>query len=180
MLRHRVATIVFSSAFALALYASGSARQPAAAQAAPQSPQATAGAGITVDPLQWSYRIDRYRLAGDSGAARGEIIYYYKCWMCHNQYTKGAPYLKDLYQHSTLDSGQPVGDDTVSAQIKDGGPGMPAFRRKLPSVAPVLIVGITGMPGQNSAVTCLIASKISGLRGDGGLLTCIHVGVTEI
>src|SRR5216683_558894 len=64
-------------------------------------------------------------------AARGEIIYYYKCWMCHNQYTKGAPYLKDLYQHSTMESGQPVGDDTVAAQIQNGGPGMPAFHTTL-------------------------------------------------
>lgn len=83
------------------------------------------------DSLQWSYRIDRYLLAGDSGAARGEVIYYYKCWMCHNQYTKGAPYLKDLYQHPTLESGEPVDNNAVTAQIKNGGPGMPAFQTTL-------------------------------------------------
>jgi virginiamycin B lyase len=131
MFRRRVFVILLTSAIALALYAGGPIKHRAAAQAAPQAAQATADAGTPTDPLQWSYRIDRYRLAGDSGAARGEIIYYYKCWMCHNQYTKGAPYLKDLYQHSTLESGQPVGDDTVTAQIKNGGPGMPAFHTSL-------------------------------------------------
>ena len=94
MFRRRVFVILLTSAIALALYAGGPLKHRAAAQAAPQAAQATADAGTPADPLQWSYRIDRYRLAGDSGAARGEIIYYYKCWMCHNQYTKGAPYLK--------------------------------------------------------------------------------------
>jgi mono/diheme cytochrome c family protein len=131
MFRHRVFAILLTTAIALALYAGGPSKHPATVQAAPQGAPAAADAGTPVDPLQWSYRIDRYKLAGDSGAARGEIIYYYKCWMCHNQYTKGAPCLKDLYQHSTLESGQPVGDDTVAAQIKNGGPGMPAFHTSL-------------------------------------------------
>jgi len=131
MFRHRVFAILFTSAIALALYAGGPVKHPAAAQAAPQAATPAADAATPVDPLQWSYRIDRYKLAGDSGAARGEIIYYYKCWMCHNKYTKGAPYLKDLYKQSTLDSGEPVGDDTVTAQIKNGGPGMPAFHTSL-------------------------------------------------
>jgi hypothetical protein len=46
---------------------------------------------------------------------------------------------------------------------------MPELRRNLPSLAPVLMIGMTGMPGHNSAVTCLIAPKISGLGGDGAL-----------
>jgi len=114
-------------AFVMAVYASGPMGRPAAAQTSQVAP----AANTPVDDLQWSYRIDRYKLAGDSGAARGEIIYYYKCWMCHNQYTRGAPYLKDLYKHATLESGKPVDDDTVSAQIKNGGPGMPSFRTSL-------------------------------------------------
>src|SRR6267154_2533068 len=132
MWKHRMFVVLFTSAIASALYAAGPMKHPAAAHAAPQaSPQVAAAATTTVDDLQWSYRIDRYNLAGESGAARGEIIYYYKCWMCHNQYTKGAPYLKDLYKHTDLESGQPVGDDTVTAQIKNGGAGMPAFRTSL-------------------------------------------------
>jgi virginiamycin B lyase len=51
--------------------------------------------------------------------------------MCHNQYAKSAPLLKDLYQHQTLVGGASVNDDTVAAKIKDGGPAMPAFKFSL-------------------------------------------------
>ena len=51
--------------------------------------------------------------------------------MCHNQYAKSGPYLKDLYQRENLASGDPVNDDNVTAKIKEGGPGMPAFRTSL-------------------------------------------------
>jgi Cytochrome C oxidase, cbb3-type, subunit III len=54
-----------------------------------------------------------------------------KCWMCHNKHTNTAPYLQDLYQRKNLGSGVPVNDDMVTAKIKDGGPGMPAFRISL-------------------------------------------------
>ena len=83
------------------------------------------------DDLQRSLLLDTYRIVADSGAGRGETIYFYKCWMCHNQYTKSAPLLKDLYQHKNLVSGAPVNDDTVAAKIKEGGPVMPAFKFSL-------------------------------------------------
>src|SRR5437016_2825194 len=86
---------------------------------------------IATDDLQRSLLLDTYRIVADSGAGRGETLYFYKCWMCHNQYTKSAPLLKDLYQHKTLVGGAPVNDDTVVAKIKDGGPGMPAFKPSL-------------------------------------------------
>src|SRR6266481_7684464 len=85
----------------------------------------------TADHLQRSLQLDNYRIVADSGAGRGEVIYAFKCWMCHNKYTKTAPYLQDLYQRKTLGSGGPVNDETVTAKIKDGGPGMPAFRFSL-------------------------------------------------
>src|SRR5207302_11214086 len=85
----------------------------------------------TVDHLQRSLLLDTYRIDGDSGAARGEVIYAYKCWMCHNKYTKGGPYLQDLYHRQKLVSGEPVTDESVSAKIKRGGPGMPAYRNTL-------------------------------------------------
>src|SRR2546427_8801463 len=84
-----------------------------------------------VDDLQRSLRLDTYRIEGDSGAARGEVIYAFKCWMCHNKYTKSAPYLADLYKRSTLVSGSPVTDENVAAKIKDGGPLMPANNHNL-------------------------------------------------
>src|SRR5260370_8374310 len=80
-----------------------------------------------VDNLQRSLLLDTYRIDGNSGAARGEVIYAYKCWMCHNKYTKGGPYLADVYSRSTLVSGPAVNDENVAAKIKNGGPLMPAF-----------------------------------------------------
>jgi streptogramin lyase/cytochrome c5 len=86
---------------------------------------------IVTDDLQRSFLLDTYRIVADSGAGRGEALYFYKCWMCHNQYTKTAPLLKDLYQRKTLVGGTPVNDETITAKIKDGGPGMPAFKPSL-------------------------------------------------
>src|SRR5215469_15272559 len=86
---------------------------------------------IGTDDLQRSLLLDTYRMVADRGAGRGETLYFYKCWMCHNQYTKTAPLLKDLYQRTTLVGGGPVNDDTVTAKIKDGGSVMPAFRFSL-------------------------------------------------
>src|SRR6202521_3443654 len=85
----------------------------------------------TADHLQRSLRLDTYRVVADSGAGRGENIYFFKCWMCHNQYAKTAPLLKDLYQRKNLVSGGPVNDATVIAKIKEGGAQMPAFKFSL-------------------------------------------------
>ena len=85
------------------------------------------------DPYQRSADIYRYRTAGQSGVARGESIYYYKCWICHNQYTTtGGPHLKGLFGRQTLPiSGQPVNDQTVRNKIRNGGPRMPKFEATL-------------------------------------------------
>src|SRR5919198_4455129 len=71
---------------------------------------------VPVDDLQRSFRLDNYTVVADSGPGRGEVIYFYKCWMCHNKYAKGGPYLQDLFQRKTLGSGQPVADETVTAK----------------------------------------------------------------
>jgi len=90
---------------------------------------------ILADDLQRSARQFTFQLAARSGAARGEEIYYFKCWVCHNQYTvkteSRAPHLKDLYQRSRLMNGRPVNDENVTAKIRDGGPLMPAYRHTL-------------------------------------------------
>jgi virginiamycin B lyase len=75
--------------------------------------------------LQRSYRIDHYTEVAESGPARGENIYYHKCWVCHNQYQKAAPHLTEILNDPSLN------DDTVIANIKDGGAGMPSFRNTL-------------------------------------------------
>jgi cytochrome c5 len=86
------------------------------------------GSSITPsDDLQRSARLDNYSLTADHGLARGEDIYFYKCWMCHNKYAQSAPYLRDLYQHSTLVSGKAVSDASVAEHIKAGSAAMPAF-----------------------------------------------------
>lgn len=115
----------------MALVIAGASARLATAKSAPKTPKPAAGADVSTDDLQRSLRLDTYKILADSGAARGENIYFYKCWMCHNQYTKSAPLLKDLYQRENLTSGDPVNDDTVSAKIKEGGPLMPAFRTSL-------------------------------------------------
>ena len=86
--------------------------------------------------LQRSTQIDRYHVAAKSGVGRGETLYYYKCWMCHNDHTVASNYgdsapflhLSNLYQREKLTTnGQPVNDQTVAEKIKNGGPGMPSF-----------------------------------------------------
>jgi streptogramin lyase/mono/diheme cytochrome c family protein len=93
-------------------------------QAAPQSAN---GKVMHTDDYQRSARLDTYRVIADSGDGRGENIYFYKCWMCHNQYAKTGPYLKELFKHESLMSGDPMTVENVVKKIREGGPGMPAF-----------------------------------------------------
>ncbi|MBZ5643409.1 MAG: c-type cytochrome [Acidobacteriia bacterium] len=101
------------------------------AQNAPSQPSAASAKVMHTDDLQRSYRLDHYKLLADSGASRGENIYFFKCWMCHNKYAKTGPALKSLYKHDTMMSGDPVNDESVIAKIKEGGPGMPSFKTTL-------------------------------------------------
>jgi virginiamycin B lyase len=117
----------------IVLFAGGAISWLSTAKAAPVPPTAAQDTKASTDNLQRSLLADTYRIVADSGAGRGEVIYFYKCWMCHNKYTTktGGPYLQDLYQRQNLASGDPMNDDTVTAKIKEGGPGMPAFRYSL-------------------------------------------------
>src|SRR5579862_1277596 len=112
----------------LALLVVGNASR---SQAAPPQAQSASVKVMHTDDFQRSARLDTYRVIADSGAGRGENIYFFKCWMCHNQYAKTAPLLKDLYQRKNLLTGPPVSDDSVTAKIKEGGPMMPAFKFSL-------------------------------------------------
>jgi streptogramin lyase/mono/diheme cytochrome c family protein len=85
----------------------------------------------TVDDLQLSYRIDHYTELANHGARRGENIYAHKCWVCHNKYQEEAPHLEGLFHLDALITGAAVNDDTVTNQIRNGGPGMPSFRTAL-------------------------------------------------
>jgi virginiamycin B lyase len=115
----------------MALLLAGATARLSRANTAPKPPKAAAAPDVSADDLQRSRRLDTYTILADSGASRGENIYFYKCWMCHNQYAKSAPLLKDLFKHESLSSGDPANDDNVTAKIKEGGAGMPAFRTSL-------------------------------------------------
>ena len=80
-----------------------------------------------------SVSIYNFKTTAASGPLRGEEIYYYKCWICHNQYTikagTGALPLKGLFQRGRLAStGQPATNETVVEKIKNGSQRMPSYR----------------------------------------------------
>ena len=83
------------------------------------------------DGYQRSLQIYQFKKAAASGPERGQEIFYYKCWFCHNEFTKDIPKLTGLFQRSTLLSGEPVNDHTVKGKIRDGGPGMAAYKYTL-------------------------------------------------
>jgi len=139
--RHKLLAIVitFGMVFAysiagMALSASRPAGPASKSRPAPQQSHASDAGAIQVDDLERSIRMNTYRILADSGPGRGENIYYFKCWMCHNKYTlaenPGVP-LGNLYKRSTLLSGDPVTDENVAAAIKNGNPLMPSFRTSL-------------------------------------------------
>ena len=83
------------------------------------------------DFYQRSEAIMEFKKAATSGPDRGQEIFYYKCWMCHNEYTKEAPSLIGLFQRSTLVSGDPLTDETVRNQIRNGSANMAAYKYAL-------------------------------------------------
>ncbi|MGH9786034.1 MAG: c-type cytochrome [Terriglobia bacterium] len=105
--------------------------EPAPAQAASPQAQESAARPIPRDDLQRSMRIYTYTMTAESGPQRGEVLYFYKCWMCHNKYTKSAPYLSDLFQRPRLATGEPVSQNTVAEKIRNGSQRMPGFRHSL-------------------------------------------------
>ena len=95
----------------------------------------TASAQVPARSFQRSSDIYNFTMAATSGPQRGEVIYYYKCWFCHNDFTRAAgepaPSLKDLFERPRLMSGQAVNEETVAEKIRSGGPMMPAYRYSL-------------------------------------------------
>ena len=83
------------------------------------------------DNYQRSLQIYQFKKAAASGPDRGQEIFYYKCWFCHNEFTKDIPKLTGLFQRSTLLSGEPVNDHTVKEKIREGGPAMAAYKYTL-------------------------------------------------
>ena len=107
----------------------GLAGGAAAQQAA--TPDAAKASAPVRDPYSRALQTYQFKKAAASGPERGREIFYYKCWFCHNEYTKDIPKLPGLYRHPALLSGEPVNDETVKAKIRDGGPGMAAYKYTL-------------------------------------------------
>jgi mono/diheme cytochrome c family protein len=107
-----------------------SAQQVATSTAAPQE---SGAAGLA---LQRSVAIYNFKTTAEAGPRRGEEIYYFKCWYCHNSYTvklgTGGVALKGLFTRPALvTTGQAVTDETVAQQIRNGSARMPAYRSTL-------------------------------------------------
>jgi mono/diheme cytochrome c family protein len=119
--------IALVTAAAMLLAAAASAQDAAS----PRQGGATEPNAAARDPYQRSLQVYEFRKAAQSGPERGQEIFYYKCWFCHNEFTKDIPRLPGLYQRPALISGEPVNDDTVKAKIRDGGPGMAAYKYAL-------------------------------------------------
>ena len=97
--------------------------EAAAQQGAPAQPEK--------DYNQRSLEIYEFRKAAKSGPDRGQEIFYYKCWFCHNELTRDIPKLIGLFQRATLLNGQPVNEETVKSQIRNGSPNMAAYKYTL-------------------------------------------------
>jgi mono/diheme cytochrome c family protein len=119
---------VFTCTMAWALDAPPVLAQPVLAQAAADKPAAS---GPPMDDVQKADRIYQFRKAASSGPDRGREIFYYKCWFCHNEFTRDIPKLTGLFQHPTLLSGAPVNNGTVKNQIRNGSADMAAYKYTL-------------------------------------------------
>ena len=114
-----------------AIVLAGLASTASAQQQARQQPARGEPAAPANDYDQRALEIYEFRKAAQSGPERGREIFYYKCWFCHNEFTKNAPQLTGLYQRDTLLSGLPVNDDNVKDRIRNGGAGMAAYKYTL-------------------------------------------------
>jgi mono/diheme cytochrome c family protein len=66
---------------------------------------------------------------GKGDAAKGKQVFE-QCSICHNVDSpekKMGPSLQGLFKRKTLANGKPVNDENVTAQINNGGNGMPAY-----------------------------------------------------
>jgi mono/diheme cytochrome c family protein len=120
----RAGVLAAAVTIAMALCAS-----PASAQSMPTPPEGARAPAK--DYYQRSLEIYEFRKAARSGPERGQEIYYFKCWFCHNQYTKDIPKLNDLYKRPSLVTGGAVNDDSVKALIRNGSANMPAYKYAL-------------------------------------------------
>ena len=126
---HSTMTKWILSAAALALVTAGAVTGVSAQQQARQQPASAQPAEPAKDYNQRALEIYEFRKAAQSGPHRGQEIYYYKCWMCHNELAQGgAPKLAGLFKRTTLVTGEPLNDETVKNQIRNGSANMGAYK----------------------------------------------------
>jgi virginiamycin B lyase len=119
---------IFTAAAAALVSTSAIITASAQQQARPQLARAEP-AEPAADYDQRALEIYQFKKAAQSGPARGQEIYFYKCWMCHNELAQGgAPKLVGLFKRTNLVTGDPVSDETVKNQIKNGSANMPAYK----------------------------------------------------
>jgi mono/diheme cytochrome c family protein len=120
-----MARLTVAGAMIVASSLSASAQEPAQQGAKPEAKP------VAKDYYQRSLETYEFRKAAQSGPERGREIFYYKCWFCHNEFSKTAPQLTGLFQRPTLLSGLPVNNETVKDRIRNGGDGMAAYKYTL-------------------------------------------------
>jgi mono/diheme cytochrome c family protein len=126
----RPSTARWMAAIAAILVAQGIVRSAVAQEAASAGAGPQSSAPVR-DNYQRSLETYEFKKAAASGPERGREIFYYKCWFCHNEYTKQAPQLTGLFKRETLLSGLPVNDGTVKDRIRNGGAGIAAYKYTL-------------------------------------------------
>ena len=124
MIQRNALAVVWGAIFGAILGLASLAGAPVKAQ----SSQSGVDKPAPKDSYQRSVAIYNYTVTAKSGPQRGEELYYYKCWVCHNQFAKTGPQLKDLFKRGSFaTSDDAVTDETVTEKIRKGAPGMPAF-----------------------------------------------------
>ncbi len=104
--------------------------------ATPTLPHRAVSPDYPSDDLQRSLRLNTFQHVAKSGVEYGKTLFYYKCWMCHNEYTIAsnpgqAPPLEGIFKKATMITGQAVNDENVGDFIMNGGPRMPSYKTEM-------------------------------------------------
>lgn len=115
----KMSVVRLAAVVGVAMWGASPVATMAPVMAAGQAPEQSA----TSDPYQRSADHFVFTATATSGPQRGEELYFYKCWFCHSRLADRAPALDEL--------GPAMGDRAVAEKIREGGPGMPAYRHTL-------------------------------------------------
>jgi mono/diheme cytochrome c family protein len=127
-----VASIALAAGIWIGRDTSAEVTQQPAAATQPQVATTAPETAVPRDDYQRSLQIFEFKKAAISGPDRGREIFYYKCWFCHNEFAEGgAPDLRTVYQRPQLLSGPAVSDESIKQEIRNGGPGMAAYKYTL-------------------------------------------------